>query len=104
MNLGNELKQSHKKVFGKYVDGSSSKDRLEDLLQKIENYTRFLLVQNQKARNKSANRRVEDAQEFARSHPKKQPAIGGKMSASKRRGMDSQDVNSEPDDATDNEE
>ena len=44
MNLGNELKQSHKKVFGKYVDGSSSKDRLEDLLQKIENYTRFLIV------------------------------------------------------------
>lgn len=45
-----------KMPFGR-SDGSSSKDRLEELLTKIEGYTHFLLMQNQrhKARDAKAN-------------------------------------------------
>jgi hypothetical protein len=39
----NILNTKHKKVFGKYNDGSSTKERLAELLAKTEEYTRFLL-------------------------------------------------------------
>jgi hypothetical protein len=32
-----------KKTFGKFTDGSSKKDRLQDLLEKTEQYTKFIL-------------------------------------------------------------
>ena len=50
------------------MDGSTSEERLEGLIRKIEDYTRFLLVQNQrsKMKDKSAGRRVEDALTFAK--------------------------------------
>ena len=39
---------SQKKLFGKFVDGSEKKDRLEALIEKIEDYTTFVLTQNLK--------------------------------------------------------
>ena len=69
MNIANQLKGGPKKVFGKFMDGSTSEDRLECLIKKIEDYTKFLLVQNQrsKTKDKSAGRRVEEAIQFAKS-------------------------------------
>ena len=68
MNFANQLKAGPKKVFGKFMDGSNSEDRLENLIKKIEDYTRFLLVQNQrnKTKDKSAGRRVEESVQFAK--------------------------------------
>ena len=48
-----------KKLFGKFNDGSSKKDRLNDLLQKVEEYSRFILRQNINAHN--ANLRKKNA-------------------------------------------
>jgi hypothetical protein len=69
MDIANQLRAGPKKVFGRFMDGSTSEGRLENLIKKIEDYTRFLLVQNQKSKNKdkSAGRRVEDAINFAKS-------------------------------------
>ena len=48
-----------KKLFGKFNDGSSKKDRLNDLLTKVEEYSRFILRQNINAHN--ANLRKKNA-------------------------------------------
>ena len=62
-NFGKQLAAtSSKKVFGKYTDGSSSKSRLDDLLRRVENYTRFLLDQNKRHRDKTAQERMRDAE------------------------------------------
>ena len=41
---GQMLNTSHKKVFGKIVDGTTTKTRLEEILEKTEQYTRFILL------------------------------------------------------------
>ena len=46
LGMGNALQSSHKKVFGKFNDGSTSKNRLSELLDKTESYTHFILRQN----------------------------------------------------------
>jgi hypothetical protein len=48
-----------KKLFGKFADGSSKEDRLNDLLSKVEEYSRFILKQNINAHN--ANLRNKNA-------------------------------------------
>lgn len=50
-----------KKLFGKINDGTSKKDRLNDLLQKVEEYSRFILRLNINAHN--ANLRKKNAGE-----------------------------------------
>jgi hypothetical protein len=42
-NALTNLASTKKKLFGKFQDGSSKKDRLNDLLHKVEEYTRFIL-------------------------------------------------------------
>lgn len=37
------------KLFGKFVDGTEKKDRLQDLLEKVTEYTSFILQQNKKS-------------------------------------------------------
>lgn len=51
LGVGNALASSHKKVFGKFNDGSTAKNRLSELLDKTEHYTRFILKQNFLHRN-----------------------------------------------------
>lgn len=46
LGVGNALQSSHKKKFGKFSDGSTAKNRLSELLDKTEQYTRFILKQN----------------------------------------------------------
>ena len=41
---GQMLSTNHKKVFGKIVDGTTTKNRLEEILEKTEQYTRFILL------------------------------------------------------------
>ena len=55
MKIGQMLNtmQRPKKPFGR-SDGSTSKDRLEELLAKIEGYTHFLLMQNQRHKQRDA--------------------------------------------------
>ena len=100
MDIANQLKAGPKKVFGRFVDGSTSEERLDSLIKKIEDYTRFLLVQNQrsKTKDKSAGRRVEDAMAFAQTKLEKQGSqtAQGKLSVSKRRTVvESQDQESD---------
>jgi len=40
------MKNTSRKQFGKYKDGTSKGDRLEDLIERVEEYTRFILYQN----------------------------------------------------------
>jgi hypothetical protein len=40
------MKTTSRKQFGKYKDGTSKGDRLEDLIERVEEYTRFILYQN----------------------------------------------------------
>lgn len=51
LGYGNALHSSHKKVFGKFHDGSTAKNRLSELLDKTERYTKFILKQNHLHRN-----------------------------------------------------
>ena len=46
LGMGNALQSSHKKVFGKFNDGSTAKNRLSELLENTEEYTKFILRQN----------------------------------------------------------
>ena len=46
-NLGGANGKS--KLFGKFVDGTDKKDRLKDLLEKVTEYTSFILKQNRKS-------------------------------------------------------
>ena len=50
-----------KSRFGKHSDGSTKKERLQDLLQKTEQYTRFILQQNLK------HHKAQQKQKFAES-------------------------------------
>lgn len=76
-----------KKHFGKYTDGSSSKSRLEDLLRRVENYTRFLLDQNKRHRDKTAQEKMREAEAALLEESPSQAVAGptGKESVSKRR-------------------
>lgn len=47
-NHFNNFNSSQKKLFGKYVDGTDKKDRLQGLIERVEDYTRFVLMQNLK--------------------------------------------------------
>ena len=51
LGVGNALQSTHKKKFGKFNDGSTAKNRLQELLDKTEHYTRFILKQNFLHRN-----------------------------------------------------
>ena len=44
----NSCQNQNSKLFGKYVDGTDKKDRLQHLIEKVEDYTRFVLTQNLK--------------------------------------------------------
>ena len=46
MSIANNGQQ--KKLFGKYVDGTDKQDRLQGLIERVEDYTRFVLMQNLK--------------------------------------------------------
>lgn len=76
-----------KKPFGR-SDGSSSKDRLEELLTKIEGYTHFLLMQNQRHKQRDAKANAERFMKNGdglRLSQQQSQVVGGKESASKRR-------------------
>ena len=42
-NALSSLNNTKKKLFGKFADGTSKNDRLNDLLAKVEDYSKFIL-------------------------------------------------------------
>ena len=73
-----------KNKFGKIVDGSTQKERLLDLLEKTEQYTRFILQQNLK--HHQAQQKKKLAQSILTGGSAGDGAqAGGKTSISKRK-------------------
>jgi len=74
---------TNKKLFGKFVDGSSKKDRLEELLERTEQYTRFILQQNvnhHHEQQKKAGKSTANLKDGKASITKRRIAKGRKLS------------------------
>lgn len=57
-----DMKNSSRKQFGKFTDGTNKQDRLTDLIERVEQYTRFILHQNlmhHKSQQRKKNKEVE---------------------------------------------
>lgn len=59
-NTLNMLKCGKKAAFGRNTDNNSKKERLDDLLEKIEQYTRFILQQNMKTHKAQQRQKMAD--------------------------------------------
>lgn len=70
--------QKDSKLFGKYVDGTDKQDRLTQLIEKVEDYTRFVLTQNIKHHRAQERKKNNSKLDIANQN-------GGKASVSKRR-------------------
>ena len=81
-NSLNQLKCGKKGAFGRNTDSNNKKERLEDLLEKIEQYTRFILQQNMKTHK--AQQRQKLAEDILNGNAENGLINGGK-NVSKRR-------------------
>ena len=81
-NSLNSLKCGKKGAFGRNTGSNNKKERLEDLLEKIEQYTRFILQQNMKTHK--AQQRQKLAEDILNGNVENGQINGGK-NVSKRR-------------------
>lgn len=77
-NRFTSCQNQNSKLFGKYVDGTDKKDRLTQLIEKVEDYTRFVLTQNLKHHRAQERKKQNGKLDMANQN-------GGKASVSKRR-------------------
>ena len=89
-NSLSSISSTNKKLFGKFVDGSSKKDRLAELLERTGQYTRFILQQN--AHHYHAQQKKAQAKKAGGSGSTAN-LIEGKTSISKRRLAKSRNIN-----------
>ena len=82
INSLNTLKCVKKGAFGRITDNISKKERLDDLLEKIEQYTRFILQQNIKTHKAQQRQKFTDG--FLKGN-QDNDQINGDRNVSKRR-------------------
>ena len=71
-----DMKNTGRKQFGKFVDGSNKEDRLDDLIERVEQYTRFILHQNLRHHKSQQKKKAQENDPNGRD---------SKMNVSKRR-------------------